>query len=63
MDQYAVSALVNGLAVAAGLFVLWSFVGRIRHTPVASRALAALIAGAVSAVITLAVTHFIAAST
>jgi hypothetical protein len=53
MNQGILPVLVHFLAVAGGLFVLWSFVGRMRELPVGTRATAALLAGAVSVIVTL----------
>ena len=56
-------ALINFIAVAGGLFILWSFVGRMRELPAATRAGFAVIAGMVSAVATLVVAWIIGAAT
>lgn len=63
MTQDLIQALVNFVAVAGGLFVLWSFVGRMRELPVSTRAGFAVIAGVVSAIATLVITWIIGAST
>ena len=55
MTQYVVDALINGLLVALGLFVLWSFVGHMRHVKAATRLGWAAVAGVVSFAATLIV--------
>lgn len=55
MSQYILPALVNGIAVTAGLFVLWSVVGGMRQLSAGDRFRWALVAGAVSTVLTFVV--------
>lgn len=63
MSQYIVPSLTNGLAVALGLFALWSFVGGMKNLPAGARGTWAVVAGVVSAVVTFVVTAAIAGST
>lgn len=62
MSQYIVPSLTNGLAVALGLFALWSFVGGMKNLPASTRGTWAVIAGVVSAAITFVVTSAITGS-
>ena len=55
MTQYILDALMNGVLVALGLFVLWSFVGRMRDVEAGTRLGWASVAGAVSFAATLIV--------
>ncbi|GLQ57923.1 hypothetical protein [Devosia nitrariae] len=60
MSEYMVPSLTNGLAVALGLFALWSFVPSMKKLGLGFRAGAAIVAGAVSAVAAFLVTSLIA---
>lgn len=51
MSENIVQALIDGVAVAGGLFVLWSLVGRMKTKPASERFQYALLAGVVSAVV------------
>lgn len=62
MTQVLIQALVNFVAVAGGLFVLWSLVGRMRELPVSTRAGFAAVAGVVSASATLVIAWIIRAT-
>jgi uncharacterized membrane protein len=62
MSAYIVPSLTNGLAVALGLFVLWSFVGGMKKLPASTRGTWAVVAGIVSAVVTFVVTAAITGS-
>jgi hypothetical protein len=62
-SQDLIQILINFVAVAGGLFVLWSFVGRMRELPIGTRAGFAATAGGFAAVATLIVTWIVRAST
>ncbi len=57
-----IQAVINFIAVAGGLFVLWSLVGPMRQQSVGARAGFAAIAGAFAAVATIVVTWVIRGS-
>lgn len=61
--QDFIQVLINFAAVAGGLFVLWSLVGRMRELPVAARAGFAAIAGAFAAFATLVATWIVRSTT
>jgi hypothetical protein len=61
MPEGILPALLNGIAVAGGLFVLWSLIGRMRELPAGTRASAAIFAGVVAVIVTLVVTTTIRA--
>lgn len=56
MTPNVLPALLNGVFVASGLFILWSFVSGMRHASTGARARAALFAGLVAVVVTLVAT-------
>jgi hypothetical protein len=60
MSQYLLPSLLNGGLVALGLFALWSFATGMREVPPGTRATYAIIAGAISAVVGLVVTSWLA---
>jgi hypothetical protein len=59
MSQDILQSLINGVAVTFGLFVLWSFVGKMRELAPATRFQYALIAGVVSAAFAYVVRMFV----
>ena len=59
MTEDVIQSLINGVAVTVGLFVLWSFVGGMRHLPASTRLNWALVAGAVSTVVAFVVRLFV----
>ena len=61
-SQDFIQVLINFVAVAGGLFVLWSFVGGMRELPVATRAGFAAVAGVFAAVATIVVTWIVRAT-
>jgi hypothetical protein len=63
MTQIVLPALLNGVLVAGGLFILWSFVSRMRDASRSARARAALFAGAAAVAVTLVATAAIRALT
>ena len=54
MAHDLIDAMVNGIAVLVGLFVLWSFVGGMKNVDASIRLKFAAFAGAVSAIVTFA---------
>ncbi len=54
MTEDIVQPLINGVAVTAGLYILWSFIGRMADTPRSVRFQFALLAGVLSALV-----HFV----
>ena len=63
MTQDLMQAAASFVAVAGGLFVLWSLFGRMRDLPVSTRAGFAAVAGTVSAIATLVVTWIVRGTT
>ena len=62
MSQFILPSLANGIAVTAGLFALWSVVGGMRQLPAGDRFRWALVAGAVSTVLTFVVSLWLSGS-
>lgn len=62
MSQYILPSLINGVVVAAGLFVLWSLVGGMKQLPAGTRVGWAALAGVVSAVAAFVITALAAGS-
>lgn len=60
MTQYIVQALINGLSVTVGLFLLWSVISRL---PRKAKTIGSITAGLVSALITLVISSMAAGAT
>lgn len=60
MTQYIVQALINGLSVTVGLFLLWSVISRL---PRKAKTIGSIAAGLVSALITLVISSMAAGAT